>query len=45
MRVFRTQRDLDRSTNFVIGRFFLIIFLITLAYGAALAAHYMLGWW
>jgi hypothetical protein len=45
MRVFRTQRDLDRSNNGMIGWFFLIMFVVTLAYGAIVAVHYLLGWW
>jgi hypothetical protein len=45
MRVFRSQRDLDRSANRLIGRFFLAMFFVTVAYGGIVAVHYLLGWW
>ena len=45
MRMFRSQRDLDRSSNKVLGRFFATMFVLTLAYGFVVAVHYLLGWW
>jgi hypothetical protein len=45
MRLFRSQRDLDRSTNRLIGRFFTTMFLVTIAFAVIVAVHYLLGWW
>ena len=45
MRLFRSQRELDRSTNRLIGRFFATMFIVTLAFAAIVAVHYLLGWW
>ena len=45
MRLFRSQRDLDRSANRLLGRFFVTMFIVTLAFAAVVAVHYLLGWW
>ena len=45
MRLFRSQRDLDRSTNRLLGWFFATMFIVTLAFAAIVAGHYLLGWW
>jgi hypothetical protein len=38
MRLFRSQRDIDRSTNRLIGRFFATMFIVTIAFAAIVAA-------
>ena len=45
MPVFKTQRELDRATNRLLGRFFKSMFLVTVLFLVAIAVHYLLGWW
>ncbi len=44
MRIFRSQRDLDRSTNRLLGWFFLAMFILTVVFGTNVAIRRLLGW-
>jgi hypothetical protein len=45
MGIFRSHREAARANNRVIGRFYLVIAIWTLVFAAAVAGHYMFGWW
>jgi len=45
MRIFRSHREAAKATNLVIGRFYLVIAIWTAVFAAAVAGHYLFGWW
>jgi hypothetical protein len=45
MALFRTHREAAKASNRVTFGFVKIITLVTLAYIAVVAVHYLLGWW
>ncbi len=45
MGMFRSHREAARATNRVILRFFSVIGLVLVVFAAAMAGHYLLGWW
>ena len=45
MGIFRSHREAARANNRTIFRFYLVIVIWTVVFIAAVAAHYMFGWW
>ncbi|HKV98806.1 MAG TPA: hypothetical protein VJN96_03220 [Vicinamibacterales bacterium] len=45
MKVFPSERERQASDTRTVSWFFLVMFVLVIAYGLAVAAHYMLGWW
>ena len=45
MGIFRSHREAGRATNRVIGGFYMVIAMWTVVFAAAVAGHYMFGWW
>lgn len=45
MSIFRSHREAARANNRVIGRFFTVIAIWTIVFLAAVAGHYLFGWW
>lgn len=45
MGIFRSHREAARATNRVIGRFYLVMAIWMLVFAAAVAGHYLFGWW
>jgi hypothetical protein len=45
MKVFPSERNRNRADTRTVVGFFGVMAIITLAFAAIVAAHYLLGWW
>ena len=45
MALFRSHRAAAQATNRTIGRFYTVMAIWTLVFAAAVAGHYLFGWW
>ena len=45
MRLFRSHEEIRRAELKTIGWFFATMFIVTIAFVAIVAVHYLLGWW
>jgi hypothetical protein len=43
--VFRSHKEAARLTNRTIGRFFLVMWILTVFFVVLVGVHYLLGWW
>jgi hypothetical protein len=45
LRLFFTEAERQRARTSIVLNFFGIMLIVVLLYGAAVAVHYLLGWW
>lgn len=45
MRIFPSHREVRRAQWRFMVRFYAAMAILTLLFGAAVAGHYLLGWW
>jgi hypothetical protein len=45
MRIFPSERERQASDTRTVSWFFRVIVVVAMAYGVAVAIHYLLGWW
>ena len=45
MRLFPSERERQKSDRRTVLFFFKVITIVTLAFAAIVAGHYLLGWW
>jgi hypothetical protein len=45
MGIFRSHREAARANHRAIWRFYVVIAIWTVVFGAVVAGHYLLGWW
>jgi len=45
MKIFPSERDRQRADTRTVIRFFGVMAILTLAFAAIVAVHYLLAWW